>query len=72
MTIFFYKGLTKNQEIGINPFWVLPNIWKLRQIRDTNFGTSVSNKMLLLLNVAKFQGYSFYRFWVNNRKPTGG
>ena len=42
--------------------WVLPNIWRLGQVKDTKFGKSVSNKMLL--NTAKCQGYSFYRFWV--------
>ena len=26
----------------------------------------------MFLNAAKFQGYSFYRFWVINGKPTGG
>ena len=41
---------------------VFPNIWKLLWVRDTEFGTKVSNKMLL--NAAKYQGYSFYRFWV--------
>ena len=36
---------------------------------DTKFGKDVSNEMLL--NTAKFQGYSFYRFWVFKGKPTG-
>ena len=70
MTIFFYKGLTRNLEIGNTPVWVLPNIWRLGRVMDTKFGTNVSNRMLL--NAAKFQGYSFYRFWVIKRKPTGG
>ena len=35
-----------------------------------DLGTSVSNKMLL--NMAKCHGYSFYCFWVNRGKPTGG
>ena len=26
----------------------------------------------MLLNAAKCQGYSFYRFWVIKGKPTGG
>ena len=69
MTIFFYKGLTRNPEIGNTPVWVLPNIWRLGQVMDTKFGTNVSNKMLL--NAAKFQGYSSYRFWVIKGKPTG-
>ena len=61
MTIFFYKGLTRNPEIGNTPIWVLPNIWRLGR---------VSNRMLL--NASKFQGFSFYRFWVIKSKPTGG
>ena len=69
MAIFFYKGLTRNPEIGNTPIWVLPNIWRLGQVMDTKFGTNVSNRMLL--NAAKFQGYSFYRFWVIKGKPTG-
>ena len=38
----------------------MSNIWRLGQVRDNKFGTNVSNKMLL--NAAKCQGYSFYRF----------
>ena len=67
-TIFFYKGLTRNWEIGNNPIWVLPNIWRLGQVMDTKFGTNLSNR--LLLNAAKFQSYSLYRFWVIKGKPT--
>ena len=69
MTIFFYKGLTRNPEIGNTPIWVLPNIWRLGRVMDTTFGTNVSNRMLL--NAAEFQGYSFYRFWIIKGKPTG-
>ena len=39
------------------------------KVRDTNFGTNVSNE--ILLNAAKCQGYSFYQFLVIKRKPTG-
>ena len=70
MTIFFYKGLTRNPEIRNTPVWVLPNIWRLGWVIDTKFGTNVSNRMLL--NAAKSQRYSIYRFWVIKRKPTGG
>ena len=37
---------------------------------DTKIGTNVSKRMLL--NAAKFQGYSFYRFWIIKGKPTRG
>ena len=69
MTISLYKGLTRNPEIENPPVWVLSNIRRLGRVRNTKFGTNVSNKMIL--NVPKCQGYSFYRFWVIKRKPTG-
>ena len=59
MTIFVYKSLNRNPEVGNTSVCVLPNIWRLEQVRDTKFGTNVSNKKLL--NTAKSQGYSFYR-----------
>ena len=68
MTIFFCKGLTRNPEIGNTPVWDLPNIWRLRQVRDTKFGTNVSNK--ILLKAAKCQAYNFHRFCVIKGKPT--
>ena len=45
--IFVYKGLTRNPEIGNTHVCVLPNTWRLGGVRDTKFGTKVSNKMLL-------------------------
>ena len=47
MTIYFYKGLTRNPKIGNSSVWVSPNIWRLGQVRDTKFDTNVSNEMLL-------------------------
>ena len=66
---FFYEGLARNPKIGNTPVWGLPNIWRLGRVTDNKFDTNVSNRMLL--NAAKFQGYSFYRFWVIQGKPTG-
>ena len=62
--------MTRNPEIGNPPVWVFPNIWRLGRFMDAKFGTNVCNRMLL--NAAKFQGYSFYRFWVIKEKPTSG
>ena len=70
MTIFFYKRLIKNPEIGNTCILVLSNICRLGQVRDIKFGINGSNK--ISLNDAKCQGYSFYHFWVINGKPTGG
>ena len=63
LTILIHKGLTRNQEIGNTPVWVLPNTWRLGWVRDSKLGTNVSYEMLL--NAAKCQGSSFCRFWVN-------
>ena len=65
ITIFCYKGLTRNPVILSSAQYL-----ETGGVRDTKYGTSVSNEMLL--NAAKWQGYSFYRFWVINGKPTGG
>ena len=35
MTVFVYKGLTRNLEIESTPIWVLPNIWRPEQVKDT-------------------------------------
>ena len=70
MTISFYKGLTRNPEIGNTPVWVSPIIWRLGRVRNTKLGTNVSNKMLL--NTAKCQGNGFYCFWAIKGKPTKG
>ena len=66
MTIFLYLWFTGTLEIGNPSFWVFSNIC---QVRNIKFDTNVSNKMLL--NAAKCQSYSFYRFWVTKGKPTG-
>ena len=69
MTIFFCKGLTRNLEIGNTPIWILPNIWRLGQVRNSKFVTNVFNE--ILLHAAKYQIYSFYRFWVIKGKLAG-
>ena len=69
MTIFIYKGLTGNLEIGNTLVWILSCICRLGWVRDTKFGTNVSNK--ILLNAIKCRDYSLYRSWVITEKPTG-
>ena len=68
MTVFFYKGLNRNPDLENIPVWVVPDIWRMEQVRDAKFGTNISNEMLL--NAVKCQGYSFYRFWLIKGKPT--
>ena len=70
MTIFFYKGLTKNPETENTLVWVLLNIWRLERVVNTKFCTNVSYRMLL--NASKCLGYNLYRFWVIEGKTAGG
>ena len=48
ITISFYKRLTKNTEIVNKPVQVSHNIWRLVRVKNTKFGTNVSNKTLLI------------------------
>ena len=71
MTICFYKGLTRNQEIRNTLVWLLPNIQRLGWVKITKLSTNVSSRMLL--NAAKCNGYSFDRVWViKGRSTTDG
>ena len=58
--MYFYKGLTRNFEIGNTFVWVSPNNWRLERVRDAKFGKDVSDEMLL--NAVNWQGYNFYYF----------
>ena len=52
ITIFVYKELTRKPKIRNIFVWVLPNLWRPEQARDTKYGTNVFNKMLM--NAGKF------------------
>ena len=44
MTIFVYKELTRNPEIKNTLVWVLSNIWRLGQVKDTKFANAANTK----------------------------
>ena len=69
MKIMLKKGLNRNSVIGITPVWILPNIWRLAQVKNSRLGANVSNDMFLI--DGKCQAYSFYRFWIIKGKLTG-
>ena len=69
MTIFFYKEFTRNPENRKCPRLSFAQYLETGANMDTELCTNVSNRMLL--NAAKFQVYSFYRFWVIKKKPNG-
>ena len=47
ITIFVFKGLTRNPKIGNSPVWILPYNWGQRRARDSKFDTNLSNEKLL-------------------------
>ena len=57
MPIFLYAGSIRNQEIESTLVWVFPNIWIKGQVRNTTFGSNVSNE--ILLNAIKCKGATF-------------
>ena len=51
------KALTKNPDIENIPVWDLSNIWRQGQFRDTKFSMNTSNKMLVIVQNARFTGF---------------
>ena len=70
MTIFFYKDWPeiRKSEIAPSEFCSIFGDWG--ELGIPNLAQMFFNEMLL--NSAKCQSYSFYHFWVNKVKPTGG
>ena len=58
MTIFLYKGLIRNLEIGDTAVWVLPNIWSLGRVKDTKFGANMPNEMYWKTQYAKVSAFT--------------
>ena len=65
MTTLVYRELTKNPKIWNTLGWVLFNIWRLGQVKDTNFCRNVSNEKLL--NAEKCQVYRENLFWLRSQ-----
>ena len=70
IAIFVCKGLTRNAEIRSTPLWVLTNILRLAQIRDTKFDTNISNKRLL--NAGECKMFVRYQGKTNRGDGKGG
>ena len=70
MTIYFYKRLTRNSEIGNTVVWVLPNIYRIGHVKDTKSGIDVFDKMLL--NAAKCEGYTIFELLKGNQQGVYG
>ena len=65
----FYKGFTRNLEIGTTHVSVFPNIWRLGQVRDTKFGMSPMKYMLQNVRVTAFTISELLR---ENQQGEGG
>ena len=68
ITIFVYKGLTRNPEIGNTLVWVLPNIWRLGRVRDTIFGTNALMKSYWLLQNARVTAFTVFQLLRENQQ----
>ena len=70
MTILFYKGLTRNPEIGNTPSGFCPISGDRGKLWIPNLARMFLVEYYWMLQGAR--GYRFYRFWVIKEKPTGG
>ena len=68
MTIFLYKVLTRNSEIGNNPVLVLSNIWILGRVRVTKFDRTDSNEKLLNCANSRFTAFTFSKLSRENHQ----
>ena len=72
MTISIYKGLTRNPDIENTPIWVLPNIWRIGQVRDTKFEANVSNISHRMLQNANVTAFTISELLRENQQEGGG
>ena len=49
MTIFVYKGLSRNPEYRNNRLWIFPYNWALKCANNSKFSANISTKKLLTL-----------------------
>ena len=71
MTIFVYKGLSRNPEIRNTPVWVSSNIWTLGQVRDTKFGKNVSMKSYWMLQNVRYAAFTVSELLKENQRRVG-
>ena len=57
MTIFLYKGLNRNPEIGNTSLWVLANTWRLGRVRIPNLEGICLMKCYGMLQNASVKGF---------------
>ena len=58
MTIFLYKGLNRNPEIGNTPVWVLPIIWKPGELGIPNLARMFLIKCSYMMQDAKVTAFT--------------
>ena len=71
MTIFFYKHLTRNLEIGNIPAWVLSNIWRLEQARKTNFAQMFLINCYWMLQNVTVTAFNVFELLRENQQGVG-
>ena len=64
--------MPRNPEIQNIPVWVLPNIWRLGQVRDTEFDTNVCNEMLLNAAKREVTAFTLSELLMENQQSGGG
>ena len=71
MTIFVYKGLAKNQEIGNTPAWISSNIWRLQQVRTPNLPQMTLIKIYCILQNTMISAFTVSELLRENQQGGG-
>ena len=67
MIIFYYKGMTRNPEIGNIPVWVLPNIWRLGGVIDIKFSKMSLIECYWMLQNSRVTAFTVFELWRENQ-----
>ena len=72
LTIFFYKGLTKNSEIGNISVWDFPNIWRLGWVMIPNLAWTSLIKCYQMLQNARVAAFTVFELLRESEQGLAG
>ena len=72
MTIFFYKGLSRNPEIGNTSVWVLRNIWRWGKLWIPNLARMSLIECYWMLQNSKVTAFTALELLRKNQQGEGG
>ena len=72
MTIYLYRGLTRNPEIGNTPVCILPNIWRMGKLEIPNLARTSLIKCYWMLQNARIIAFTVSELLRENQQRGEG